>query len=97
MDQMAYQCLWNRRIDSIHRHMVSVISRPSKSKFRHISCTNYNSTGLIGNIHQYLCSFSCLGIFIDYTVIFRIMSDIFKMLLYCCPHRNLTQCCSQFQ
>ena len=50
---------------------------------------------LICYIHQYLSSLSCLRIFIGYTMILRIMPDIFKMLFDRCPYRDFPQCCSE--
>ena len=60
LNQMAYQCLRNRCIDSVHRHMISIISRPPKSQLRHISGSDDHAPFLVSNIHQHLGTLSCL-------------------------------------
>ena len=44
----------------------------------------YNASKLIGNIHQYLCAFSCLCIFICDIMLIGVLSNIVKMLCHRC-------------
>ena len=58
--QMAYQRLRNGCIDSVHGHMITIISRPPKSQLRHISGSDDHAPFLVSNIHQHLGTLSCL-------------------------------------
>ena len=76
---MAHQCLWHRCIDCIHRHVISVVSRPAKCKLRQISGSDDHSAGLICNIHQNLRALSRLSVLVGHVMHRRILSDIPEM------------------
>ena len=50
---------------------------------------------LVCNIHQHLCPLPRLAVFISYTVIFRIMSDVPEMNIHRICDRHLAQGCSK--
>ena len=87
---MTYQCLRDRSIHAIHGHMVTIISRPSKSQLRQITCTDQNRAILICTIHKDLCSLPCLTVLISHIMHRRIMSNIPEMYIYCFFDIDLT-------
>ena len=93
--QMAYQSLWHRTVYRIHGHMISIVGCPSQCQLWHISGSYYKSTLFICHIHQYLCPFPCLRIFIGYIMVIFILSDISKMNLYRIYDGNLHKFRSQ--
>ena len=60
--------------------MVAVISCPTQSQFRQISCTDHQAVRLVGYIHQYLGSFTGLAVFISNIMYGNVVSDVFEML-----------------
>ena len=79
---MTDKCLRYGCIDCIHGHVVAIVSCPSKCQFRKVTGSNNNTTGLVCNIHQDLCTLTCLTILISDIMYFRIMSDIAEMEIY---------------
>ena len=86
LGQVAYQRadegLRNGDVDGIHRHVVAIISRPSKCQFRQIAGTHHKTVGLIGNVHQNLRALSGLCVFISDIVHFCVVIYVRKMLHY---------------
>ena len=50
-DEMADECLGNAGVDTIHRHVVAVVCRPTESKFAKVASTDNHSVHLVGIIH----------------------------------------------
>ena len=50
-DEMADESLGNAGVDSIHRHVVAVVCRPTESKFAKVASTDNHSVHLVGIIH----------------------------------------------
>ena len=75
--------------------MVAVICSPTKYKFRQISGSYHKSVIPVCNIHQNLCSLSCLRILICDILHIYIMLNINKMPLYRLYNRNLFKTCTQ--
>ena len=90
-DQMADQGLGNRPIDTIHGHVIAVIGSPSQRKLRHVTGSYYQTSHLIGNIHEDLGSFPGLAVFIGHIMPVHIMTDIFKMACHRFPYINFTK------
>ena len=88
---MPHQRLRNRSIHRIHGHVVSVIGRPAERKLRQISCSNNQTILAVCNIHQHLRAFSRLCILIGDIVLFRILSDILKVLKHRSVNAHLLQ------
>src|SRR5699024_6027586 len=74
--QMSHQRLGYGTVDRIHGHMVSIVSGPAESQFRKVAGSDYNTSGLIGDIHKDLRSFSGLSVLIRHVMNLRIVTDI---------------------
>ncbi len=77
--QMPYQRLRNSCIDSVHGHMIAVISRPPESQLRHIPGSHHKGTLLVGNVHQHLRALPRLSVLVSNVMLIHVLSDIFKM------------------
>ena len=79
-DKVSYKSFGNSRIDSIHRHVVSVICSPAQCKLAEITrAYNYSAAG-IRDVHQKICSLPGLCVLISDIVDRRIMPDVLEML-----------------
>ena len=84
LDQISHECFRHAGIHCIHRHMVSIVGCPTQCKFRQVSGADYDSAGLVCNIHKYLSPFPCLGIFISDIVDILVVSYVLEMLVAGC-------------
>ncbi|KAF5042462.1 hypothetical protein DSECCO2_512390 [anaerobic digester metagenome] len=80
LDEVANQGFGDRSIDPIHRHVVSVVGRPSQGKLGQVACSHHQSIQLVGQIHQHLGPFTCLAVFVGDVQHLRIVTDILEML-----------------
>ena len=92
---MSHQGLRYPGIDAVHGHMISVISRPAQSQFRHISRADDQCILLVGNIHEHLGTLSGLSVLIGDIMALHILTDIRKMSGDRFPDIHLPQCSSQ--
>ena len=91
--QIAYQCLWNGGVDGIHAHMVAVVGCPAQSQFGEVTRADNNPAALVCQIHEDLCPFSCLTVFIGDIVNGFLLTDVRKMLPHTLLNRNFPQGC----
>ena len=59
--------------------MVAVIGRPSERKLRHIARSDDHAIRLISDIHEYLCAFPRLSVFISNVMVITFLPDIPEM------------------
>ena len=76
--------------------MVSIIGGPAKCQLRKVTGTDYHTSCLISNIHNYLGTLSGLTVFISHIMLIGIMSDITEMNCHCLFDVHFPQSCSQF-
>ena len=60
VDEMPYERLWYRSIDAIHRHVVAVVSCPTKRQLAEVARAHHEALHLIGCIHEDLRTFASL-------------------------------------
>ena len=84
LDHAAHHCFRNAGIEAVHRHVVSVVCGPAECKLREVACSDYDSSGLVCNIHQNLGPFSCLSVFICGVMDCRIVFYVCKMMVAGC-------------
>ena len=76
--------------------MVAVIRCPSEGKFGEVSGANNESIQLVGKVHQNLCPFASLRVFVGGVVDFSVVTNVGEMLFDGLRNRNLhlrnTQC-----
>src|SRR5699024_1875411 len=75
--------------------MVSIVSGPAESQFRKVAGSDYNTSGLIGDIHKDLRSFSGLSDLIRNVTNLRIVTDIPEMQVHRLPDIHLPKLRSQ--
>ena len=59
--------------------MIAVIGRPTECDLRKVARTNDKTVRIVGDIHDDLCAFTRLCVFIGYVAHVFIVSDILKM------------------
>ena len=82
----------NTGINAIHTHVITIVGSPSQGKFRKVTGPYNNSAQFITQIHENLCSFASLCIFISHIMHGNVVSYIFKMLLNCICNANFPYC-----
>ena len=60
--------------------MVAVIGSPAQSKLGKVARTDYDTALLVCNVHEDLCTLSCLRILISNIVDIHIVSDVLEVL-----------------
>ena len=80
VDQVANQSLRDTSIDSIHAHVVAIISSPTKCQLREVARSYHHTTHLIGQVHQDLGTLTCLRVLVGHVMHIHIMPDVLEML-----------------
>ena len=93
--EMLDESLWHTCINTIHRHVVAIVSSPTQSKFREVASTNNHTTKLIAEVHKNLRTLTSLRILVGNIMNIRIVTNILEMLHYTLGNRNLIGCYSK--
>jgi NAD+ synthase (glutamine-hydrolysing) len=93
--EMLDESLWHTCINTIHRHVVAIVSSPAQSKFREVASTNNHTTKLIAEVHKNLRTLTSLRILVGNIMNIRIVTNILEMLHYTLGNRNLVGCYSK--
>ena len=59
-NEVTDERLGHTGIDTIHRHVISIIGGPSQSEFGEVACADNDRILLVGNVHQDLRTFASL-------------------------------------
>ena len=87
---MSDKGLGHGYVYAIHTHVITIVCGPSQCQFAQVTCTYHQAIGLIGYIHEKLCSLTSLTVFIGDIMLLRIMSQVFEMLYTCILDGNLS-------
>ena len=79
-DEVTDERLGHTSIDTIHRHVITIIGGPSQGEFREVARSDDNRILLVGNVHQDLRTLTCLRVLIGDIMNFRVLADILEML-----------------
>ena len=80
MHKILDESLWDRHIDTIHRHVVAIISCPTKSQLREVTRSNHHTIEFIAQIHENLSSLTSLTILVGDIVHVDVVLNILEML-----------------
>ena len=75
-DQMTDKSLGDGAVHGVHRHMISVIGRPPQGKLGEVAGSDHDSSGLVGDVHEYLCPLSRLTVLIGDVVHAYVVTDV---------------------
>ena len=76
LDQIAHQRLRHPRVDVIHRHVIAVVGAPAQRQLRKIARADVEAADLVGDVHQNLCPFARLGVFVGHIVLALVVADV---------------------
>ena len=66
----------------IHAHVVAVVGGPAQCQFGKVARSHDNSAEFVAQVHENLCAFACLSVFIHHVVHGHVVANVFEMLGY---------------
>ena len=79
---MTDEGLGQTGIDTIHRHMVTIVRGPSQCKLTKVASTDHKSSKLIAEVHEYLSALTSLTVLVCHVMYVDVMIDVEEMLLH---------------
>ena len=80
VDEMADEGLGHSGIDAVHGHVVTVIGGPAEREFAEVAGANDECSGLVGHVHEQLCAFACLRVFVGSVVYAGVVAYVSEVL-----------------